>query len=261
MKQFISEVTSLENIAEDYYLLKFLWKDEIVPKSGQFITIRTTELSSPLLRRPFALSSFDQKSQTASIIFQKVGNGTELMCQLSQGDKIDILGPLGNSFSDYKITDNQSIRNHIVIAGGIGTGPMLYLAEELRHTGINPLLVIGCRTKSLIPFSALDNEIETIICTDDGSYGFEGNVVDYLNSNKNLKANSAIYCCGPEPMLKGCHDFSNTTDNICYVSLEQIMACGVGACMGCTCETEGEKKYARVCKDGPVFESNEVKWT
>jgi dihydroorotate dehydrogenase electron transfer subunit len=261
LKQFISKVIDLKSIADDYFLLTFTWPLKSIPKAGQFLTIRTTELPSPLLRRPFALSSFNDLNKEASIIFQKLGTGTELLSQLKEGEDIDILGPLGNSFSDYSISADTSITNHVVVAGGIGTGPMLYLVEELKKSHLNPLLIIGCRTKSLIPFSVLDKSIETVICTDDGSYGFKGNVIDYMKSNRNLEKRSAIYCCGPEPMLKGCHRFSLESNNKCYVSLEQLMACGIGACMGCTCETEGQKKFARVCKDGPVFKSSEVKWT
>ena len=260
LKQFTSTVIGLEKIAEDYYHLTFTWNTEEEPRAGQFLTIKTTDLTSPLLRRPFALSSYDHVKKTASIIFQKIGNGTSLMCQLKKNDELDILGPLGNSFTDYNISENPQIKQHIVIAGGIGTGPMLYLADKLKETDLKPLIIIGCRTKSLIPFSVLDKKIETIICTDDGSYGFKGNVVDYMKSRSDLENHSAIYCCGPEPMLQGCHNYAQLSGNICYVSLEQMMACGVGACMGCTCEINGLVKYARVCKDGPVFRSSEVKW-
>jgi dihydroorotate dehydrogenase electron transfer subunit len=261
LKQFISKVIRLEMIAEDYFLMSFKWNLESVPKAGQFLTIRTTNLSSPLLRRPFALSSFNEIKKEASIIFQKIGNGTNLLSNLKIGDELDILGPLGNSFSQYEITSQPNIKNHIVIAGGIGTGPMLYLADYLNKSQLDPLLIIGCRTSSLIPYSVLDKNIRTVICTDDGSEGFQGNVVQYIKSCRELDQNTAIYCCGPKPMLQGCHSYSLETGNICYVSLEEMMACGVGACMGCTCETEGDKKYARVCKDGPVFNSREVKWT
>lgn len=261
MKQFDSTVINLETIAEDYYLLTFPWMADSTPTAGQFLTIRTTGLSTPLLRRPFALSSFDKKNKTASIIFQKRGDGTKIMSHLKQGDQLDILGPLGNSFSDYTSKCDNANLKHVIVAGGIGTGPMLYLAEEMKECGIEPLLIVGCRTKSLVPFSCFNKDIETVICTDDGSYGFQGNVIDYMKSNDKLNSDLAIYCCGPEPMLKGCHTYAEKTNNTCYVSLEQMMACGIGACMGCTCETKGKRKYARVCKDGPVFNSSEVKWT
>lgn len=180
---------------------------------------------------------------------------------MKPGDDIDILGPLGNSFSRIVSEEDESKENHIVVAGGIGTGPMLYLADELKNNGKNPLLIIGCRTRDLVPYSVLDNSINTVICTDDGSAGFKGTVVDYMRSNPGLDSNSVIYSCGPEPMLKGCQLFADETGKSSYVSLEQMMACGVGACMGCTCETRGEKQYARVCKDGPVFAGGEIKWT
>lgn len=261
MDQFKSSVIKLESIADNYFLLSFNWKGNSIPKAGQFLTIKTTDLTSPLLRRPFALSAFDPNSKIGAIIFQKRGSGTAILSKLKEGDEIDILGPLGNSFSDFKTFQDNAIKKHIVVAGGIGTGPMLFLADEIKEIGISPLLIIGCRTKSLIPFPALNREIETVICTDDGSYGFKGNVVDYMRSIKELQSQCSIYCCGPDPMLHGCHTYSQDTENKCFVSLEQMMACGVGACMGCTCETEGKKKYARVCKDGPVFNSSEVKWT
>ena len=258
MKQFNSNVISLEKIADDYYCLSFTWNSKEIPLPGQFLTIRTTHLTTPLLRRPFALSSFNSNEMIGSIIFQKIGEGTTLMCCLKSGDKLDILGPLGNSFQDKIFTDKK--QKHIVVAGGIGTGPMLFLADHLKKDGKEPLLIIGCRTSSLIPFDVLNEEISTVICTDDGSYGYKGTVLDYMKSLSDINSKTYIYCCGPEPMLKGCHFFSKEINARCIVSLEQIMACGVGACMGCTCETVGEKKYARVCKDGPVFKSSDVKW-
>lgn len=261
MKQFTSTVINLELIADDYYLLSFKWLIDTIPLAGQFLTIKTSDLSSPLLRRPFALSSFNETKKEASIFFQKIGIGTTLLSQFKIGDNIDILGPLGNSFSHFKTSENSLLKNHIVVAGGIGTGPMLFQADQLKKSGLEPLLIIGCRTSSLIPSTVLDKNIDTVICTDDGSEGFHGNVVDYMKSVEELEHNTVIYCCGPEPMLKGCHTYSKDNGIDCYVSLEQMMACGVGACMGCTCETVGEKKYARVCKDGPVFKSSEVKWT
>lgn len=261
MKQFKSEIRNLAEVAEDYYRLDFSWDADIIPKAGQFLTIRVTDLSSPLLRRPFALSSHNREKREASIIFQKIGNGTELLSRMKKGDIIDILAPLGNSFSEKVSADDQRKKRHVVVAGGIGTGPMLYLADELRAEGKSPLLIIGCRNKSLVPFPALDDSIETAICTDDGSWGFRGNVVDFMKSREDIDGDSVIYSCGPGSMLKGCHGFASEKGISAYVSLEEVMACGVGACMGCTCEIEGDRKYARVCKDGPVFASGEVKWT
>lgn len=261
MKQFESKVSSISKVAEGYYQLDFTWPIDTIPKAGQFLTIRTTELSSPLLRRPFALSAYKSDTQSASIIFQVIGEGTKLLCNRKEGDTLDILAPLGNSFHEAVSHEDQKKDRHYIVAGGIGTGPMLYLAEELKKAGKSPQLIIGCRNESLVPFSSLNDEIDTVICTDDGSYGFQGNVVQYMESVKDIDHRAVIYACGPEPMLKGCHNFSEAKNISLYVSLEQMMACGVGACMGCTCEKSDGKSYARVCKDGPVFTSGEVKWT
>lgn len=261
MQQFFSQIQNLNPVATGYFRLDFHWPIDEVPRAGQFLTIRVGDVSSPLLRRPFALSAFDSTSRTASIIFQKIGKATELLSEMNPGDPIDILGPLGNSFSQKVTAMDAGKKNHIVVAGGIGTGPMLYLADELKREKKDPLLIIGCRSEHLVPYPALDNSIRTIICTDDGSAGFKGNVVDYMKSNSDPDSGTVIYSCGPKPMLMGCQNYAEETGKSSYVSLEEVMACGVGACMGCTCETTDEKKYARVCKDGPVFSGGEIKWT
>ncbi len=261
MKHFISKVITLEEIAYDFFDLVFTWNSDEIPEPGQFITIRTSNSSTPLLRRPFAISSFNPERNTASIIFQRIGQGTQIMSSLKKDDILDILGPLGNSFLKNDFINNQSFQNHIIVAGGIGIGPMLYLTESLANTEKKPLLIVGSRTASSIPLETLSQKVDPVICTDDGSYGFKGNVVDYMKTLANITGNTTIYCCGPEPMLKSCHLFAKGVQAKCIVSLEQIMACGIGACMGCTCETVSKKKYARVCKDGPVFNSCEVKWT
>lgn len=261
MKQFISSIIDINQIADGYIKLDFHWNGDKVPLAGQFVTFKIGESTSPLLRRPFALSSFETTSGKASIIFQIVGQATKLLSQKKSGDSLDILGPLGNSFSTTVTNLDNDRKKHIVIAGGIGTGPMLYLSEELKNKEKNPILIIGCRSKSLVPFDALNDSIETIICTDDGSYGFTGTVIEYMRSNTEFDKDSVIYSCGPEPMLKACQQYANDMGMSSYVSLEQMMACGVGACMGCTCEIKGEQKYARVCKDGPVFPGGVIKWT
>lgn len=261
MKQFKSQVLSNREVASGYFQLDFQWNLDARPLAGQFLTIRVSELSSPLLRRPFALSNFNEKNNEASIIYQKIGTGTELLSQVKEGDQIDILAPLGNSFSQFLSPEDKSGKNHYIVAGGIGTGPMLYLYRELESAGYNPTLIIGCRTESLIPHASLEGLQNVKLCTDDGSYGYHGNVVQYLQEDTQFSENSIIYCCGPEPMLKGCFDFAEAQSAQVFVSLEQMMACGVGACMGCTCKTTGKKPYARVCKEGPVFHGRDIEWT
>ena len=257
MKNFKSQIISQNAIAEGYRELEFTWPSDCeTPRPGQFLTIRIQDSAIPLLRRPFALSAF--KEGSASIIYQIRGKGTQRLATLPEGSAIDVLSPLGNGFS---MPDQE--KNLLLVAGGIGLGPILYLARELDRSGYAPLLVFGCRNKSFIPELPSLKNGRIQFCTDDGSAGFKGTSVDYLKSLDNdRKTASRLYACGPLLMLKACHDFAVSMDMPCETAMEEMMACGVGACMGCAVElTDPVKKYARVCKDGPVFQSRDLKWT
>lgn len=238
-------------IANDYYELVFSWDEKNKPEPGQFLTIKPVGLS--LLRRPFAFS--DYRDGKASIIYKTVGDATKGVSELKEGDSVDILGPLGVPFQTPK-------KRPLLIAGGVGLGPMIFTANDLADKGRNPLLIIGARDKSLIPEMDLADSVKTFICTDDGSMGFKGNVVQFLESDgKEYLTDSEILGCGPHIMLKSCHNLGLKHDIQCQVSLEEMMACGVGACYGCVVETTADEKYKRVCKDGPVFNSREIIWT
>jgi dihydroorotate dehydrogenase electron transfer subunit len=255
MKQFVSTVISNRKIAEGYYEMTFGWPfDAGDPVPGQFCTIRVTDASTPLLRRPFAFSAF--ADNMASIIYQKRGPATEILAARERGEEIDVIGPLGNTFTSDLQTDQ-----HLLVAGGIGLGPMAFWARELARSKAGVRLVFGCRSANVVPDMAR-LKIDTIdICTDDGTKGFRGTSVDFLKTLALPGERTAIYCCGPAPMLKACHDFGQEHGMVCYVSMEQIMACGVGACMGCVVKVKREPGYARVCKEGPVFDSRQILWT
>lgn len=238
-------------IANEYYELVFTWNKSVPPKPGQFLTIKPNGL--PLLRRPFAFS--DYRDGRASIIYKTVGDGTKEFSKLKPGDTTDILGPLGTAFITPK-------KKPILVAGGIGIGPMIFTANKLAEDGFKPLLLIGARNQSLIPEMDLHKNVTTEVCTDDGSLGYKGNVVQFLeNSSDIYLKDSEILCCGPHIMLKACHDLSLKYNLECQVSLEEMMACAVGACYGCVVETTYKEKYKRVCKDGPIFNSREIIWT
>lgn len=258
MKHFFTVIISNEPIAKDFYQIIFDWDQEIsIPEPGQFLTIRISDGTVPLLRRPFALSGYEKKNQKASIIYQKRGAATEILAGKKAGDKLDIIGPMGNSF---KIED--SIDTCVIVAGGIGLGPMLYTASYLKTIGRKVLFIFGAKNKSFIPQKDIFSSLSPVICTDDGSEGFIGTTVDYLLSIKNEDIKSAmVFACGPMPMLKGCHEFAMKNNLHCHVSMEQIMACGVGACMGCAIKVEYEPGFARVCSEGPVFNSQDIAWT
>lgn len=244
-------VVKNELIANDYFELVFTWDEKFKPEPGQFLTIKPEGLS--LLRRPFAFSNYNDG--TASIIYKTVGDATREFSKLSEGDSVSILGPLGKPF-------DKPNKAPILVAGGIGLGPMIFTANRFANQGLKPLLVIGSRDKNFIPKMDLHPDVTIKVCTDDGSMGFKGNVVQYLETEgKSYLSDAEILCCGPHIMLKACHELSLKTDIICQVSLEEMMACAIGACYGCVVETTFEEKYKRVCKDGPVFNSREIIWT
>ena len=258
MRNFTTALLTQTEIALGYREMTFPWPQDMShPEPGQFLTIKVSENPAPLLRRPFALSGFNSDEGTASIIYQVRGPATRMMAELSAGKKIEILSPLGNSF-----TTPEEGSSPLLIAGGIGLGPILYLARALDSRGFAPRLVFGCRSKTFLPdLPALKNG-SIQYCTDDGSAGFKGTSVDYLRSLSWETLNKpCIYACGPHGMLKACHDFAVEKDIPSQSSMEQMMACGVGACMGCAIEVVGPEKYARVCKEGPVFDSRRIKWT
>ncbi|MGD9202341.1 MAG: dihydroorotate dehydrogenase electron transfer subunit [Chitinispirillia bacterium] len=253
-----SEIYSNRIIAKDLYFLEFSWNDsESIPTPGQFVTVRTSESTVPLLRRPFAFSGFSAKKGLASILYQKRGQGTEQMTGKEIGDTLDIIGPFGNGFST-----KPSIEKYILVAGGTGLGPILYSANMLNDLGKEILLIIGAQNKVFLPQKEIFRSLSPIILTNDGSYGNKGTTVDFLLSlSEKQYENTAVFACGPYPMLKKCHEFSEKHHLTCKVSFEQVMACGVGACMGCVIKTAHQSRYARVCKEGPVFNSEDILWT
>lgn len=254
MKQFKSEITSNIQLCDEYYQISFTWPEDMPPPgAGQFFTIRVNNGLTPLLRKPFAFSAF--KNNQAEMIYQIRGTGTKLLAEKKAGSKVDILAPLGNTFSEP-----EKGKHPVLIAGGIGTGPIFYFAEYLQSKGYNPLVVAGYRTQSLVPEKAVPQDIKTIICTDDGSMGFKGNTIQYVKTLDNLE-NTLLYACGPNVMLKAASDLAEEYDIPCEVSMEEYMACGIGACMGCVVKVKTDKQFLRVCKDGPVFDGRIIEWT
>jgi dihydroorotate dehydrogenase electron transfer subunit len=250
MKSFITTIIENRQISPDFYLLKFNWdKDWGKPVGGNFLELKVNSSSAPLLRRPFAFSNSDNDS--AEMIYQIRGESTKLLSEKKQGETIDLIAPLGNSFT------NNSDKKIIAIAGGVGLGPILFAANSNK----NVKFITGFRSSNLIPERSLFNNIDVTFCTDDGSEGFKGNVVEYLNSlDKSELENTLIWACGPTPMLEALHYFGKENNIEVQVSMEEMMACGIGACMGCVIETTDKRGMARVCKDGPIFESGVVKW-
>lgn len=252
MRQFYSTIISQKLLAPEYYEMRFSWDKGEEPQPGQFFTLAGWPGSDPLLRRPFAFSGYDPVPREASMIYQLRGKATGYLTRLKEGMELNFLGPLGNVFPVKQKTS-------IIVGGGIGTGPVVYFANHLSRMGIKPLLVLGYRTASMIPELHLEPDVELILTTDDGTSGFQGTVVDYLKTTE--VSDGVLYSCGPYPMLKACHQWALEKDLPSYVSMEEIMACGIGACQGCAVEVTLPQKYLRVCKEGPIFDSRIIQWT
>lgn len=219
---------------------------------GQFLHIRCGD--KVFLRRPISIC--DSGNDKVRFIFEVKGEGTKELSEMSVGDEIDILGPLGNGFIDGKYN------SPVIIGGGIGIFPLFKLAKAYNILNIKPEVFLGFRSKSRVVMENEFSEISNVhISTDDGSYGYNGYAVDMLEKYLDENACDMIFSCGPLPMLKAVKEISEKRGIPCRISLEQRMGCGVGACLVCSCETffEGNLKYRRVCKDGPVFNASEVK--
>ncbi len=223
---------------------------------GQFIDIKVAQAAGPLLRRPFSIHRIN--GPKIEVIYEVLGNGTQILSQKTAGEYLDIIGPLGNGFGLLEAT-----RHPLLVAGGMGVAPLLFLAGRLATHKLKPITVLlGAKTKSLLlcekQFRQLGCKVK--VSTDDGSKGFKGKVTGLL---KHLLPAaeyrlSIIYACGPKPMLRAVSELAATRNIPAQVSLEAHMACGFGACLGCTVNTR--EGYKRVCKEGPVFRAEEIKW-
>ena len=240
-------------IAKDIYSL-WLKTDTIAAQArpGQFVSVYCND-GGHLLPRPISLCEIDKEKGELRLVYRVVGKGTEMFSRLKAGDSVDILGPLGNGFP----MDEAEGKRVFLIGGGIGVPPMLETAKQLEG---EPVLVMGYRDELFLT-EEMTKAGELVIATEDGSAGTKGNVLDAIRAN-GLQADM-IFACGPKPMLRALKAYAIEKQIPCYVSMEERMACGVGAFLGCVCQSTGvdehsQVKNKRVCKDGPVFLSTEV---
>lgn len=262
MSKYIrAKITENTPVNKDHNLL-VLSPDNIQqhPLPGQFYMIGTDFSYDPLLKRPFSI--FREASGELQFLYRIKGKGTHMMKEMKKGDTVNLLGPLGNGYP----MPGKNL-TPVLIAGGIGIASLFPLAEKLSG---NVHLFYGARTKNeLLMLNELKGLVkkELIISADDGSEGRKGTVIDALNvfltSNSHppqadSTSNFLLYACGPSPMLEAVSKFAAENEIKGYISMEENMACGVGACLGCTVKTK--KGYKRVCKEGPVFSAEEIVW-
>jgi len=227
-------------------------------RPGQFVHLRLSHSSDPLLRRPFGVYGVDQEAGTLEILYQVVGRGTKLLASGRLGPVVSVLGPLGRGF-----TVPAPASPVAVVAGGLGIAPLYFLLEELRSAGQEGVLFQGAKTSNLILAGEKVARLgfDRKIATDDGSAGFHGSVVDLVAGELRQGRFSFVYAAGPALMLKALCKVMREAVVEGEVSLEQRMGCGIGACMCCSAAVRGyPRKYARVCADGPVFPAGEVVW-
>ena len=249
-------VVSQKQIGTGIYDLTIQTKEiAAAAKAGQFVSVYSND-ASKLLPRPISLCGIDRKAGTLRLVYRVTGEhtGTEQFSRLQAGDTMKIMGPLGNGFTVEKG------RKAFLIGGGIGVPPMLQLAKEMKDAGENFQIVMGYRDAGTFLLDEFKEQGESFVATEDGSVGTKGNVLDAIREN-HLDAD-VIYACGPTPMLRALKTYAEEQNMTCYVSMEERMACGIGACLGCACRTikNDEEYFAHVCKDGPVFNAKEVLW-
>lgn len=239
-----AKILSNKEIGKDVFEMLLETKISKDIKPGQFINIQIKE---HFLRRPISVASIE--GENIRIIYKVFGTGTRELSNYKEDERVNIIGPLGRGFEI-----DENLKEVLLVAGGVGLPPLYELCKEYRKRNIKVVFVAGFKSKEDIFY---EEEIKKLtdylyISTDDGSYGYRGNVIDLIK-DKGIDIDF-VYGVGPNPMLKGLQE--NYTKG--YISLEERMACGIGACMGCVCSSKEHENGYRVCKDGPVFKIGEI---
>lgn len=257
MIQDKAEIVSNKVVGAGYYRMAL--KSHLIVKDakpGQFVHIRVSEGNDPLLRRPFSMHSLDD-NETFSILYETKGRGSGLLARKKAREVLDIIGPIGHGFNL-----SARFKRIVLVGGGIGVAPLLMAAQEaLRHKA-RVTLLLGARKKDhllcVADFKSMGCDVKMI--TDDGSSEKKGYVTDLLEPvlTGAGKGPAVVLACGPYQMMRRAAIIAGIYDIPCQVSLEESMACGIGACRGCAVMTKNG--YKRVCADGPVFAATEIEW-
>lgn len=257
MKQKVTaQVLSQKAIAPGIFDMWLLTDLASEAAAGQFIGVYPKDKST-LLPRPISICEVDKEAKKLRIVYRVAGKGTGEFSAYKEGDRVEILGILGNGFPVAEGKDKKVV----LMGGGIGIPPMIELAKELKESGNLVTAIVGYRDSQTFLREDLEKYADVYVATEDGSVGVKGNVITVMGE-KDLKAD-IIMACGPMPMLRGIKKYSEENGIKAYISLEERMACGVGACLGCVCKTKKVDHHshvnnARICTDGPVFDAEDV---
>ncbi len=249
------KITKIENLDENFYILNVKGKKKLNILPGNFFMVRTNNLSYfPLLNRPFSVLNYE--NDKISFLIKEVGIGTKLLKTKKMGEEIKLEGPFGNSFNGFL----EKSKKIYLFGGGTGIAPLFFLSIFLEKEKYDYSLIYGAKSKKqlVLKEEILKRNLNALFFTEDGSFGEKGLITDYL---KNIGESSIIFSCGPNKMMEKI-ERSLSKNNKHFVSLENIMACGFGVCLGCVVPTQkkGFEKYQRVCKDGPIFDASIINW-
>jgi dihydroorotate dehydrogenase electron transfer subunit len=255
MTKRIESLRIVENkkLNKDFFLLKLTPPGRLPEmKPGQFVQVKVEGSPETFLRRPFSIHDVSYSENTFRLLIQIAGKGTETLSRLSTGDSLNVVYPLGNSFSLPEKNENI-----LLAGGGCGIAPLLFLGKFLNEKNYTPDILLGFRSSERVmeydEYAALGR---IFLTTEDGSMGKKGFITDHPVLNTN--SYDVIYCCGPESMMKAMAAYCRTNSVKCEVSLENLMACGIGVCLCCTVETI--RGNLCTCTEGPVFNINDLIW-
>lgn len=251
----IVKVVSQEQLADGIFSMWIETEAAKTAKPGQFISMYTND-GSKLLPRPISICEIDAEQSQLRVVYRVTAEktGTEQFSKMKAGDTLPIIGPLGNGFPLEAGTGKRAF----LMGGGIGVPPILELAKQL---DCEKQIIMGYRNADTFLKEQFEENGTVYVSTEDGSVGTKGNVMDAIRENA-LQAD-IIYACGPTPMLRAIKQYAEENNIECYISLEERMACGIGACLACVCQSKEKDHHSnvnnkRICKDGPVFLSTEV---
>ncbi len=266
----VAQVLFQKRLTKDILLLRVHASDIArAARPGQFCMLQATCSDStfdPLLRRPLSIHNVHAERGVLEFLYRNVGRGTSLLSRLKANDQIRIMGPLGNGFMWHSAT------RHILVGGGMGIAPLLFLAWRIKAQGLRPRVILGAATAEELvqrdAFFEVAGEEQLFFATEDGSLGHEGLVTEPLEALLRDNASdgtgeSAVLTCGPFPMMRAVAALARDYGVACQVSLEAKMACGSGLCLGCAVPGAGDESgsgYLHVCREGPVVDAEEVKW-
>ena len=257
MKKYLSDliIKSIEHPRQDYVLIKVSPIDNQLPTiyPGQFVEIKIDNSSSTFLRRPISVNFVDYETNELWLLIHIVGEGTAALSKLSVSDKLNCLFPLGNGFT----MPEGSSKNILLVGGGVGTAPLLYYGKRLKEAGHRPTFLLGGRSSvDLLQLSDFEKYGNVLTTTEDGSLGVKGFVTHHPVWNS--ETFDFVATCGPKPMMVAVARMAKDRNISCEASLENMMACGLGACLCCVEKTtEGN---LCVCKEGPVFNIEKLGW-